>query len=339
MWNCISYIKEIIFWSLPFYFLHLYIKSVYHISLGQLVSWWAKNFSHTESSTAIIVSFILIFLLFCLPFTSLMNSFYLGLFGEKQTLVYLGNSSASNSMYYKEYDFKKSTFEGYNIDQSYNFSFKGVNKLKYFIKDPGTNNIVGQKNKRLHPTAILSTFFFMVFFLLPALGVIHALTYPMYIDLNGSNAYFHGAAGKAFEIVLLDFKITKGISVFILFGGLFMALFFSGKMPDEKDSLPITPIPSHIKPYENISGTPIEINILYDKKTNDDGSTTTYDSGYRNVIFKFDKGFKSSVYVTLNFDTKAYPELKEKIESNIASRIEMILVIDENLGLLPKRKY
>ena len=138
MWNIISYLKEIIIWSLPFYFLNLYIIKVYNISLGQLVIWWTKNFSNTESSTEIIVSFILIFLLFSLPFTSLMNSLYLGLFGEKQTLVYLGNSSASTSMYYKKTDISKTPFQGYNIDKKYSFSFKELNKLKCFIKDPET---------------------------------------------------------------------------------------------------------------------------------------------------------------------------------------------------------
>lgn len=106
----------------------------------------------------------------------------------------------------------------------------------------------------------------MIFLLLPALGVMHAFAYPMYIDLNGENAYLHGEAMKAFEIVLLDFKITKGISVLILFGGLFLALYFGGKLPDEKNSLAITPIPAHIKEGEKISSIPIEINIAYEKK-------------------------------------------------------------------------
>lgn len=335
MWNIISYIKEFIIWPLPFYTLHIYLRSIYHASLGQLLLWWPNNFSNTESSTATIVSFILIFLLFSLPVTSLMNSFYLGLFGEKQTLVYLGNSSDSTSMYYKESDIKKEVFQGYNIDQNYNYGFKELNKLKYFIKDPGTKNIVGQKNKRLHATAITSTFFFMIFLLLPALGVIHAFAYPMYVDLNGENAYLHGEAMKAFEVVLLDFKITKGISVAILFGSLFLALYFGGKLPDEKNSLAVTPLPSYIKEGEKISAIPIEINIAYEKETNDDGSTTTYDSGFRHTIFRFDKGFSPSVYVTLYFDTKIHPKLEDKIESNISTHTAMTLKIKKNLILKP----
>jgi len=335
MWNTISYIKEIILWFLPFYFLHLYIKGVYHISIGQLAVWWAKNFSHTESATAIIISFILIFLLFSLPFTSLLNSFYLSLFGEKQTLVYLGNSSANTSMYYKELDPNKTAFQGYNIDQKYNFDFNGLNKLKYFIKDPGTKDIVGQKNKRLHTTAIISTFFFMIFLLLPALGVIHALTYPMYNVLNGENAYLHGEAIKAFETVLLDFKISKGISILILVGGLILALYFSGKVPGEKNSLTITPLPEHITKGNQVFATPTEINISYEKLTNPDGSTTTYDSGHRQAIFRFDQGFSPSVYVTLSFDNQAYPNLENDIKSNITNNTQMPLIITENLELHP----
>lgn len=338
MWNMFSYLKEIILWSLPFYALHIYIKSIYHVSLGQLLLWWTKNFSDTESSTAIIISFILIFLLFSLPVTSLMNSLYLSLFGEKQTLVYLGNPSSSISMYYKVNDISKTPFQGYNVDKKYSFSFNELNKLKYFIKDPGTENIVGQKNKRLHATAIISTFFFMIFLLLPALGVVHAFAYPMYVDLNGENAYLHGEAMKAFEIVLLDFKITKGLSVLILFGGLFLGIYFGGKMPDKKNSLPSTPVPSLIKEGKNISAMPIEVNIHYEDRTNSDNTTSTYDSGFRHAIFRFDKGFDPSVYLTIYFDTAAYPKLEDKISSNIDNQVRMNLVIDENLRIRPEYK-
>lgn len=338
MWNTLSYIKEIIIWSLPFYALHIYLEKIYHISLGQLLIWWAKNFTSTESSTAITVSFIFIFLLFCLPTTSLINSFYLSLFGEKQTLVYLGNHSQNNSMYYKQSDITKHTLEGYNIDKSYSFSFSELNKVKYFIKDPGTNEIVGQKNKRLHLTAILSTFFFMMFFMIPVLGVIHAFAYPMYIDINGNSAHFHGEAMQAFEAVLLDFKITKGMSVFILFGGLLLAIYFGGQVPKEKDSLSVTPLPTNIKEGATINALPIEINIVYEKLTNDDGTTSSYDSGFRTVIFRFDKGFSPAVYLALNFDTNIYSKLENIITESISTQTTMMLLIDENLGVRPEYK-
>lgn len=333
MWNIISYIKEIIIWSLPFLFLHIYLKNVYQISFGQLLVWWFKNFTSADSSTAISISFILIFLLFCLPLTSLMNSFYLGLFGEKQTLVYLGNPSSSISMYYNISDISKRPFQGYNIDQKYNFKFTNLNKLKYFIKDPGTNNIVGQKNIRLHATAITSTFFFMIFFLLPVLGAIHAFSYPMYIDLHGETTHLKGDVMKAFEIVLLDFKISKGLSALILFGGLILAMYFGGRMPDETSSLAVTPIPGFIKEGASIKGIPVEINIRYEEVKNNDGTTSTHDSGFRYVIFRFDKGFNPSVYLTLYFDLENYPSLEDRIKSNIASKTEMPLAINEDLGV------
>lgn len=206
------------------------------------------------------------------------------------------------------------TFKTYNDDQSYNFNFDGLNKFKYFVKDPGTTNIVGQKNKRLHLTAIISSFFFMMFFQLPALVVTHGLTYPMYIELNGTEARLHGEAIKAFETVLLDFKITKGISVLILFGSLFLALFFSAQMPNEKDSVAVTPLPNLIKPFNKINARPVEIDIQYETRRNSDNSTTTYDSGFRNAIFEFSKEFNPPVYVTLYFDSNEYLDLENKIE-------------------------
>lgn len=338
MWNIISYIKEIIIWSLPIYFLHLYIKSIYQVSLGQLIIWWGKNYTSTESSTAILITFLLIFLLFSLPLTSLVNSFYLGLFGTKQSLIYLGNSSANKSMYFKHFDTRKSPFAGFNIDNKYNYSFADLNKVKYFIKDPGTENIVGQKNKRLHPTAIISTFFFMTFLLFPALGVIHALIYPMYIDINGDNAVLHGEVVKSFELVLLKFKISKGLSALILFSSLIMALYFSKQMPDEANRTAVTPLPAHIKANETISSYPVEINIAYEEITRDDGTKTQVDSGFRDTIFRFDQGFEPSVYVTLNFDTREYPLLVDEITSHISDKKEMSLRLDEKLQLQPAYK-
>ncbi len=104
MWNTLSIIKELIFWTLPLLFLSLYLKKVYDFSFGQLVIWWTKNYSNVDSPVAIIVAFTILFLLFSLPASSLINSSYLGLFGEKQELVYLGNSSDNTAVYYKQYD-------------------------------------------------------------------------------------------------------------------------------------------------------------------------------------------------------------------------------------------
>ena len=120
----------------------------------------------------------------------------------------------------------------------------------------------------------------------------------------------------------LNFKITKGYSVIILFGGLFLALFFSANIPDDKNSSAITPLPANIKDGEEISTAPVEINIAYNKKTNDDGSTTTYDSGFRNVIFKFDKKFTPPVYVdvALHFERNENSKKEDEIRSNITNK-------------------
>ena len=178
----------------------------------------------------------------------------------------------------------------------------------------------------------------MIFLLLPALGVIHALSYPMYTDINGENPYLHGEAMKAFETVLFDFKTSKGLSVLILFGGLFLGMYFGGKLPDDKKSLPVTPIPLHIKEGKSITAIPLEVNIHYETRKNNDDTTSTYDSGFRHAIFRFDKGFDPSVYLTIYFDTTTYPKLEDKISSNIDNQVMMNLVIDENLGIRPEYK-
>lgn len=335
MWNTLSIIKELIFWALPLFFLSLYLKKVYDFSFGQLVIWWTKNYSNVDSPVAIIVAFLIIFFLFTIPASSLINSTYLGLFGEKQTLVYLGNSSDNTAVYFKQYDNERATFTGYDLDNKYNYSFNNVLKVRTFVKDPGTTDIVGQASKRLQVPALLSTFFFMIFLLLPALAASHALSYPMYTDTHGENAHLHGAPMDAFETLLADYKITKVSSAGIFFISLFLGIYFGSKMQNNEDKVPAENLASYIYPGETIYGMPNEIEIKYVKRR-DRSDKTSYDnvdSGERYVNFEFTKGFSKPVYVATVFTIEQQPELEDAIKENINNRTSMPLKVNDNLSI------
>ncbi len=303
IWTTTSVVKEIVLWFLPFLLLHFYLQRVYQLSLLDIPVWWVKNYSTTDSPWMPWLFFVLFFVFLIIPLSGLINVTYLKLFGEPQRLVYLGNHAANNSHYYNVADTEKRVFEGYNIDRRYNFSFSNVNRVQQFTKDPGTSGIVGLSNRRLHPLAIIGTLCFLVFSLILAAGGTHVVAYPVYLDIQGTSAQLQGETMDAFVQVLQQFGISKAQAAIGLFGSVILAVAFSIMMPSETLSEPVTPLPNTIRPEATIKGIPLTMDVVMEKRKRADDREERYDSGLRQVVYRFEQDFDPAIYVTMTFDS------------------------------------
>jgi hypothetical protein len=330
----LPFIKEIIIWLLPFVGLHFYLNDIYNLTLYDLASWWVNNFSSTEDAFARVIAFTILFLLFSLPVTSLINTIFLGILGQRQTLVFLGYSSKNMAMYYLAEDSNRSVFSAYDIDREFNYSFNDVNRLQSFIRMPFAKNTAGIKKQHLHPYTFLSRIMFSVFLLLPALAAIHAVALPAYIPVTNARIVLTGDSMASFDQVISLFYLDRPSATVLFFGSVILAMFFSKKIKNDETGKIVKLLPKNISARNVVVGRPLQIEPIYDKHYDQfKEKHVTYDTGFRCVTFEFGDHFNPPVYVSFKFDKNRYPALSVQVKANIKSATTMEMEVTDNLSL------
>ncbi len=327
-------IKEIIIWLLPFVGLHFYLNDIYNLTLYDLASWWLNSFSTTEDAFARVIAFTILFLLFSIPVTSLINTIFLGLLGQRQTLVFLGYSSKNMAMYYLADDNNHTVFSGYDYDREFNYSFNDVNRLQSFIRMPFAENTTGIKKQHLHPYSILSRIMFSVFLFLPALAAIHAVALPAYIPVANAGLVLTGDSMASFDQVMSIFYLDRHSSTVVFFGSVFLAMFFSKKLQYDETEKIVKLLPKNISARNIVVGKPLQIEPIFDKQYDQfKKKYVTFDTGFRCVTFEFGDHFNPHVYVSFKFDKNIYPDLSDQVKANIKSATSMEMAVTDTLRL------
>lgn len=338
MENNIQTIREIITTILAFSVIHYLYCYFYHLSLWDVVKWWALNFYKVENVAAYAVGLFFGLLVYILTFSGFANTLYLGLFGEKQELVYLGHSKESTGVYYKRNDTNKTLLSAYDVDIKYNFSFDTLLRPQLFKKDAGTTNTVGTKADRFSLLSFIGITCAMASILLAATGIFHPFALKVYMA-NPTDIILPITDDPmiAFDHVIAQFHLTRGTFFLFVSGLFFCFLVFSWAAPGQKLGERIEALPYQIKPGSIIYGVPNEIKPRYIKRRKAaSGNSVEYetlDSGDRYVNFVFTDGFTKPVYVATLLRANQRAELRDKIENNIQGNMPMGVKIDDNLEI------
>lgn len=319
----------------PFLLLHFLSQYYYNLSLWDIVRWWSGNYSNVNDAGFYFIGLFFIYILIFLTFSAFINILYLGLFGEKQDLVYLGHSKQSTAVYYNINDVEKKLITAHDSIIKYNYSFDDLYRAQTFIKDPGLENSAGTKSNNFHILGLLAVCVGVIVFTLAGAAFFNVFVYPVYhANPTDVNLPTEGAE-IAFDSILARYNLTQEWyygSVFVL---LFVWVGFMLATPKNKLSAPVIPLPTYIRSVEIIEGIPNEIKIHYIKvpRSGDSDSYDKVDSGKRYITFEFIKGFTHVVYVTTLIDKNKQPELVEKIEHKINHKLPMTVIINDDLSI------
>jgi hypothetical protein len=341
MKNSTAVIREIINIILAFSVLHCFFRYFYHLSLWDVVRWWAFNFLKVENVGAYALSLFFGILVYLLIFSGFANTVYLGLFGEKQELVYLGNSQENTGAYYKRNDVHRTLLTGYDTEIVYNLSFDNLLRSQLFKKDSGTKNTVGTKNNRFTFLSYLSITCAMGFVLLAALGIFHTFAFQVYAANPTSVMLPHSeGAMVAFDSIIAHFHLTRGtyflltIALLLCFMGFAMANMSSGNKPGRR----VEVLPSTIRPDSVIQGIPVEIKPLFVQRRRALSSSSSIDyewvdSGDRYVNFKFSERFTQPVYVAAIIQAEDRRDLIGEVKENLSYNKPMNVKVGEYLNI------
>ena len=338
MENHIQAAREIIATILAFSVIHYFYRYFYHLSLWDVVKWWTLNFYKVENIGAYAVGLFFGLLIYILTFSGFANTMYLGLFGEKQELVYLGHSKESTGVYYRLYDTSKILLSAYDVDIKYNFSFDTLLRPQLFKKDPGTTNTVGTKADRFSPLSFIGITCAMASILLAATGIFHPFAFKVYMANPTDIALpITNDPMIAFDHVIAQFHLTRGVFFLLVFGLFFCFLGFTWAAPGQKLGVRVESFPNSIRPGSVIHGIPNEIKPrLVRRKKSLSSNSSDYewvDSGDRYVNFTFSEGFTRPVYVASLLTASDQHEVLSKVEDSLRSNTPMTVKIGEDLSI------
>jgi|GEM_PF-3688262 len=342
MKNHAEIIRHAITIILAFSVIHYFFRSFYHLSLWEVVRWWTFNFFRVEKAGGYALGLFFGLLAYIATFYGFTNILYLGLFGEEQMLIYLGNSKQNTSVYYKQGDVRKTLLTGYDTEIDYNFSFENLLRPQIFQKDPGQESTVGTKKNRFTFLSVLAISCAMGSILLAALGVFHTFAFKVYETYPTSLPLADGeGALAALDSIIAHFHLTRGtyflliIVLLLCFIGFTMTNAYLGNEPKKRVEI----LPSSIRPDSVIQGDPVEIKprlVRRSKPISSDSSRNEFewvDSGDRYVNFRFSEGFTQPVYVTAIVHAEERDDMLGKVTENLRNGMPMSVKIGEHLNI------
>ena len=330
----ISILTKLLFWIVPFIGLHFYLVFYYHISLADLVSWNMENLTLSAATLSKLVAFSILFLLFAFQITCLLNACYLSLFGQRKSLVFLGYLAKGTAMFYRLEDRQKKVFSEHDREFEFNYSFDDINRIRQYIRAPFAKETVEISQLNLQPYALLTRLMLAVFFLLPVMGLIHALAIPVYDSSPDAEVNLANNLLVSFDQMLGMLSLNIVSLALIFFLSLFMAIYFSSKHKDTSQGRQIEPLPEHISPGEQVLGKPlIMVKTKISRYDETQQKNIEVDTGFRRVSFEFSRDFSPPVYVTLKLDTEKHPEVEAQIRENIKSGHSMELNLTTRLRI------
>jgi hypothetical protein len=338
MENNIQAIRETIIIILEFTTIHFFFRYFYHLSLWDVTKWWGLNFYNVDNLGAYAAGLFFCMLIYSMSFSGYLNTVYLGIFGENQELVYLGNSKQNIGVYHKRNDIKKELLSSYDVDITYNYSFDTLLRPQLFRKDRGTTSTVGTKANRFTLLNFIGITCAMISVLLATAIILHPFALKVYaVSPTDIALPITNDPLTTFDHIIAQFHLKRGIYILLIFGFLFGFLGFTLAAPGQKLGERVEALPYSIKPGSVIYGVPNEIKPKYikHKKSTSSNSTDyeTVDSGDRYVNFEFTEGFTRPVYVATLLRANQRDELQSKIENNIQGKIPMSVKIGDDLDI------
>lgn len=331
--------KSIVSVLAPIFVMEWYLRTVYHVGLLKISGWWFKNHATSDYDYA---APALIGLFFCLLAYFAMTSYLLhtaslAVHGEKLHYAYLGNEYPNQSVFVPADNFEVEPLRagnhvsGDDLGKSFNYSFSSVFTETIFEREKGTSGI-GSEAKSFSFASLLQSVLLLIAFALPMMGILHAYAYPVAINLGSAGFDPSVSLGDAFNALLSGCKLTPvkavllNIGVFILIAVIAVINIYVS--PDTYGKR-LLELPNSIEPGNIIEARPLllEHNII---RSEDAGNI---DTGYRTIVFRFEKDFPVPVYVSAYFDSELEPGLSDLARRHIQNATPLKVKILEDLRI------
>ncbi|TQV85881.1 hypothetical protein [Aliikangiella coralliicola] len=331
MSNVYTYLKDAFLVLAPLLLIELFLRSVYQIGQLKLAIWWFKNYDTVDYLGVLVIAFFFTYFSFFATFGHIFQAASLAFHGETHTLIYIGEKSKNKGLYVSPDNLKSPPIEYSDSSDSYNYSFSTLFTKTQFKRDKGTDRL-GSTVESFSAMSLLSSFLVGLAMLLPLVGVLHTLAYPIVIELGVSGFNSSLSTLDAFQAMLKPWGLSIGKLVAINIA-IFILVMIVVKLPGRSIGKQVFDLPSSIRTGETISGIPVEIEREINISRNLNGGTEETDTGFRTIVFQFTQDFPQPVYVSVYYDSRQFPGLEDRAYEHIKSQSPLQLKIMEDLKI------
>ena len=326
-------VKEALAIFAPFIAMELYLRHFYQTGIVKCAIWWYKF--RSEMDYLGLLLFIMLFIWFALyaTFSHLVQAGALAFHGEQHRMVYIGDVNKERSLFVSADDLNSEPQKYSRFTKGFNYSFSTIYTETYFARDKGTDRL-GVTINSFSFASLLTSFVMLAAFILPAMAAMHALAYPISIGLENTQFEPVVPAMEAFQKLLGRWNLNVVPMVFANFGILFLGIIASANIKPETFGRQIINLPESITPGYEIEGLPILVKHHTDRRST--GSRDGYsdvDTGFRTIVFKFEKDFPTPVYASTYYDSREKPGLGDLAYQNSQTNTKMKLKILDDLNI------
>jgi len=315
--------------------MEFYMRVIYHVGMYKVVIWWFKE-SHTldyNYGGPLLIGLFFSYLALFGTLAHLIQAGSLAFHGENHRLLYVGDVKKDRSLFISPDDLTAEPKKYSNFVGGFNYSFSTIFTETIFKRDKGTDRLGGTL-KTFSFASLFASFVLLVAFLLPMMGVIHMYAHPVSIGLEVPPFDPKLPPVEVFDFLLKGWGLSFVKALFINFGLLILAVFVSSYTPSETYGKQMINLPRDITPGYIIEGQPVLVKHHTSRQSNSSGDGySDVDTGFRTIVFKFEKDFPTAVYVSTYFDSREKPELGDLAYRNSQTNTPMKLMIQEDLSI------
>ena len=331
MLKLLAYLKDIVAVVGVFYLISLYFKSVFQLSLLQVMGWWIRNFSSADNGFPLLVG-----LFFCLLTTYIvwmvtLQAIYMSVLGETKTYLYVG-AGQENAMFVDPNNLTAEPFSS-SYSLAANSTFKNIYAKTPFVFEKGTDRR-GVVKEGLSARRLVHLVAFGMLFTLILWVVLHMFGSQAYVAKHYENPSHAPPAKELFnqqsEKIGLKPKQLAYIGIGLFLVGL-ASMFTAPAYVYGKSAISIGSI---IYPGAKIAGKTRAVEIIYTNSPTP-GSTIRLkrDTGRRYAVFEFREGLPTPVYVSLYFDESDQPDLYNYLLGTLETQEPQAFNVTPELGL------
>jgi len=329
------YLKDILLILIPFILSNLVFQYFYQTNIFKVTVWWFKYHNEIPHQGLLFIGLFFSYLIIWISTGSIINKISWALHGEKHEMIYAGNPSKGDALLYHADNLQASP----KIDTNFikvTHTFENIYRKLTYRRDKSSTRLgLLDIEAKFSWRGLFSTACFIVAFTPVFFALMHSFAYVVSMQLETMDFYPDKTWQEAwvnlykpYGITLKKMLITSGVLIFgpmILFTVLPSNTSTSSAFGERAINLPMD-----IRPSYKVIGLPIDSYRVFQRGVA--GSKDT-DTGMRNIIFKFEEGFKIPVYVSYKYDSKKYPELEKQANLNIKHGIPMKVRITDDLGI------
>lgn len=324
------FLKDIFIIFTPFVIIDIFFRHFYQTNIFSVISWWFKYHPEIEYKAPLFMGFAFMFFAFWVTIGFFTQTVSLSFSSETHDLVYIGTIEKGDSLFVKPENIHLPPIQYHAFGGAKPYYFTNIFRKAKFLRDKGSDRL-GAPVSEYTFNKLFSTIIIMVALFPLLILVLHNLAYLVSIKAETVDFEPDIHTMDAFIALLTQWKLDPFKLIGITIGSIIFFFIFSyySSNNDRIFDNRIIELPREITPGYEIEAIPIN----QKRRISESPGSSSFDTGFRTIIFKFNDIFPLPVYVSYYYDSAKRPNLEQLADINIKNGKRMKVKVLDDLSI------